>query len=276
MIAAVLLAIACFIASITEAIESYGWLLFTILSVIAGISIYRYIKKDDAYTDDFKKNVIGEIVQYLNPGMIYKPDSYVSSKEYRRSCLYRKHYDYYDGDDLLQGKYKEVSFYCSEIHTYYVGGIRNNYITIFKGLFFVAGVNEGFTAGTYVWPRDEDQFARSIGEEFRFLPMPEVIELHMKYEPFEKYFCACSTDPREARTILTPAMMDMLVRFRKQLGRKISFSVVAGRCYVAIPISEDLLEPSADPTDKEEIKKHFFTVLLVFSIINQLELSRLS
>ena len=276
MIVAGLLAAAFFIASITGAIDSYGWVLFLLFLVIACVSVYRYTKTEDNYIDDFKKNVIAEIVSYLNPGIVYKPEAYVSSKEYKRSCLYRKRYDYYEGDDLLQGKYKDVSFYCSELHTYYTSGVRSNYVTIFKGLFFVAGVNKSFVAGTYVWPRGEDQFARSIGEEHRFLPMPEVIEMHMHYPEFEKYFCVCSTNPQEARSILTPAMMNLLVKFRKQLKRHICFSIVAGGCYVAIPIAEDLLEPSTDPSDKEEIKKHFFTVLLVFSIINQLELSKLS
>src|SRR6478752_1740746 len=101
---------------------------------------------------------IGEIVTYLNPGIVYKPEAYVSSKEYKRSCLYRKSYDYYEGDDLLQGKYKGVSFYCSEVHTFYTS-TRGRTRTVFKGLFFVAGINQSFKAGTYVWPRDEDQFA---------------------------------------------------------------------------------------------------------------------
>jgi len=276
MVIGLLLTIACFIATIIGTIESSGgFTLAVILLVLTILFIYKYTQKEDNYTDDFKKNVIAEIVNYLQPGIIYKPEGYVSSKEYKRSSLYRGKYDYYEGDDLIQGNYKGVNFYCSEIHTYNAMRAYGS-ITVFKGLFFVAGTSNTYAGGTYVWPQNDDQFARTLGHEHNLLPMPETIELHLHDTEFEKYFCVCSTDPHEARTILTPEMMALLVKYRKQLKRNISFSVVKGRCYVGIPIAQDLLEPTNDPTDREEIKKHFFTVLLVLSIINQLELSRLN
>ena len=71
-------------------------------------------------------------------------------------------------------------------------------------------------------------------------------------------------------------MMECLIQFKKQLKRNIGVSIVAGKCYVAIPINEDLLEPSGFGTDdREEIKEYFFTILLMLSIINQLQLYKL-
>jgi hypothetical protein len=99
--------------------------------------------------------------------------------------------------------------------------------------------------------------------------------MKMGDESFDQYFSVCSTNPAEARTILNTEMMSRLLEFRKQIKRRVVFSVVLGKCYVAIPINEDLLEPGDTVGDKEEVKKYFFTILLILSIVNQLQLTRL-
>ena len=143
-------------------------------------------------------------------------------------------------------------------------------------LFFTARINAEYNGGTYVWIKDEEQFGDSIADErYRLLAFPEVIDMKMHDDIFDKYFFVCSTNPTEARKILDADMMRRLLEFRKQIKRKVVISFVMGRCYVAIPIEEDLLEPSDSLDDKEAVKKYFFTVLLILSIINQLPLDKL-
>jgi len=102
------------------------------------------------------------------------------------------------------------------------------------------------------------------------------IKLQNSVAGFENNFSVYSTNPSEAGMIVTTAMEERLMRFKKQLNRHIAVSFVAGKCYVAISIKEDLLEPSGfDTDDREEVKKYFFTILLVLSIINQLHLNEL-
>lgn len=67
-----------------------------------------------------------------------------------------------------------------------------------------------------------------------------------------------------------------MLELKFKTGRDIVFSFVAGKCFVAIPMEENLLEPAANGLqDKESYKKYFFTFLLVFNIIRELELKRL-
>ena len=106
--------------------------------------------------------------------------------------------------------------------------------------------------------------------------MPQVHYIEMNNSIFENHFCVYSTNPAEAKIIVDQEMMERIIKFKKQIKRDIRFSVVAGICYVAISINEELLEPSiSDPDNKEDIKGYFFSVLLIFSIINQLNLRRL-
>lgn len=274
-----LLTVASFIATISKMWNKEAGITITILLLIATIIFsYKYIRTENRYTKAFKQKVIKTIIEYLKADIIYEPDNYVSEKEYKRSGLFRKWYDYYEGDDLLKGRYKSTDFYCSELHTCYEVHERKRHydVRIFKGLFFVAAVKQNLTGGTYVWPADNDQQMKSMERNHWMRPITGAKKLQLDDSLFESYFCAYSSNEQEAIKILTAEMRGLLVKFLLQLKRKISFSVVNGQCYVSIPIKEDLFEPSTNPSDKEEIKKHFFTVLLVFSIINQLELSKLN
>jgi len=235
-----------------------------------------YAKNKDLYTNDFKEKIIQAIIDSLNLGLAYKPDKSISSKEYKSSGLFRHKYNYYDGEDFLKGNYSNVSFHCSELHTQY-DGLWNNQITIFKGLFFAAAVNPVYK-GTYIWNSDDEQIPKSLSdEEYRLLHLPKVKYIRSGNPYFEKHFSVYSSNPSEAAMILNGGMIENILHFRKQIKRNFRLSFVAGRCYVAIPFEEDLLEPSvSDPGNKENIKEYFYNILLILSIINQLNLKRLT
>jgi Protein of unknown function (DUF3137) len=257
-----------------------GMAIFLCIAAVA-ISIYFYTNRKGKYTKDYKETIIKEIITYLHPGITYKPDEVIAKKEYKFSGLFRRIFDYYDGDDYMEGVYKDVAFRCSELHTQYesIGIKRTRLITIFKGLFFVAEISKHFTAGTYIWSHGEEQTGGSIADErYRLMHSPNVYKIKLQncVAAFENTFSVYSTNPSEAGSILTTAMTERLIKFKQQIGREIAVSFVAGRCYVAIAINEELLEPSGfDTDDREEVKQYFFTVLLILSIINQLQLNRL-
>jgi hypothetical protein len=112
-------------------------------------------------------------------------------------------------------------------------------------------------------------------ERYRLMPFPKVYAVKTTNAGFAKEFTVCSTHPGQAGSILTESFMNCMLKFKKQIERDISLSVVGGRCFVSIPINENLFEPSGDPGNKENIKEYFFEVLMVLSIINQLELYKL-
>ena len=245
--------------------------------VVVIISIYYYTRQKEDYEDNYKRTVINEIINYLNPGTEYKPSKMISSSDYRKSGLFRYKFDYYDGNDLVKGRYKNVAFYCSELQTQYDGGVSGNtQVTIFKGLFFAAPVYNNLTNNTYVWPKNDVQLAASVMDEnYRLMPLVNVHPLKTDNPVFENTFRAFTNDTGEAKMILDNEMTERIVKFRDQIKRDIRLSVVNGIFYMAISIDEDLFEPSAsNPGDKQKIKDYFFSVLLILSIINQLRLSR--
>lgn len=269
-IASLFLCIVCFVID-----QPVAAIIFIILIII---SIYNYTRKSDDYVFNYKETIIKEIIEFLNPGAVYKPFEMMSPIDYEKSGLYPRKYDSYEGEDWINGTYKNVTYYCSELQTSRTSYRRtNNVKSIFRGLFFAAPISHPYSA-TYVWPVNDVQLPVSIGDYHfeRYLPLPEIDPIDMANPEFENYFSVYSNDGTSARSIINNTMMERMVRFRKQIDRDIRFSFVNGIFYVAIAINDDLLEPSvSDPMNKENIKEYFFSILLILSIINQLDLESL-
>jgi Protein of unknown function (DUF3137) len=273
ILAFVLAVVILFFGIVNALPKNYGVAAFACF-VLAVISYFKYIKKNDLYTDDYKESVIKEIINHISPGIIYEPDYCISEKEYKTSGLFRLYFDDFYGEDYMEGVYNNVSFHCSVLETKY-----EDTSTIFKGLFFVAKINSSLTGGTYVWSWDYEQLPVSImDEEYRLMPMSRVVRVHFSNQSFNKYFSVCSTLPYQAKQILTPERIHHMVSFKELLQANIAFSFVSGHCYVAIAAAEqeDLLDSqNYQPDDKVELKKYYYTVLTVLDIIDQLTLSQL-
>lgn len=252
-----------------------GWTIASVIILLL-VCVYNYTRVNDAYEENFKEHVIRQIVEFINPALVYKPDAHIHSSYYRSSSLYRKNYEYFEGDGLIEGTYRNVPFRCSELDVSNSGG-GPAYRHVFRGLFFAASINSSFSGGTYIWTKGGEQLPVSIADErYRLMPMPNTVKVNFQDGVFEKYYSVFTTDVRQASSIITAEMMQCIIDFKNQVGKDLVLSFVSGMCYVAIPFTEVLLEPQdGNPDNKEEIKKYFFTVLLILSIINKLQLNRL-
>ena len=149
---------------------------------------------------------------------------------------------------------------------------------IFKGLFFAANINISFSGGTYIWLKGKAQLASSLADEhYRMLPLPHVHRMNTGHTEFSKHYSVYTTNTEEASLILNSNMLEHILHIKAKLQSDISFSFVRGKCYIAVPFEENLLEPTkAGVRDKQGIKNYFYTILLVFNIIRKLELNRLT
>ena len=91
---------------------------------------------------------------------------------------------------------------------------------------------------------------------------------------FENKFIVYSSDQVEARYILTPSFMERLVNLQDLMGDRTSYSFVDTNVYVAIPISDELFEPSVfSENDYNRLGDYYNTVHIVFDIIDELNLN---
>ncbi|MGB4846169.1 MAG: DUF3137 domain-containing protein [Ferruginibacter sp.] len=253
-----------------------GHILGAAMLVMCIIGVYFSAKYADKYIDDFKEKIIGQIITFIHPQAVYKPMGFISKKEYKASGLYSRRFSHFDGDDYWQSVYNGIAFHCSEIRAVYSGPTSSE--PIFKGLFFVAKLSSNFTGGTYVWIKGSAQLPSSMADEhYRMFPLPHVQRMNTGHEAFSKQYSVYSTNVNEASLILSYHMMDHMLLIKERLQKDIVYSFVAGKCYIAVPFEENLLEPSKKGVrDKEEIRNYFYSILLVFNIIKKLELNRLT
>ena len=243
------------------------------------LSIYKHTKHKERFVENYKGTIITEIIKYLNPEMIYTPKKFMSSSDYDKSGLYRRTYDSFYGDDYIKGVYKNIQFYCSELETTYQKGRRAaSTVRIFKGLFFAVPLKIRFSSATYIWPIDEEQFEDVLSaDSYQLLPFPSpnLYKLNAGIPRFDSNFSIFSTNANDANSLLDTDLMERLVSFKKQIKRDIRLSFVNSILYVSINLDEEMFQPSANnPGDKEKIKSYFFNVLLILSIINQLNVSK--
>lgn len=246
-----------------------------ILLLIAATGVYFTTKKNEEFIDDFKEKIISRIIHHISPAAVYKPMQYLSKKEYRLSGLYRRRFTDYDGDDYWKASYRGVNFHCSELMVRYEDSTTAT--TIFKGLFIAATISGYYNNGTYVWTKGASQLPVSMADEnYRMYPLPGIEKYYALTESFKDYFSVYSSNFSETQQLLTPALQQKMIQLKERTGRDIVFSFVAGKCFIAVPMEENLLEPTvAGLNDKGSYKKYFFTFLLVFNIVQELELNRL-
>ena len=262
-------AIVCFFLS--QIIVGISLLIFVL------ISIYKYKKKKIIFIKFFKETVTGEIIKYLEPGLIYKPNEYISPVDYEKSSLFRKIYDNYNGSGFISGYSNNVNFFCSELETSYEklpGG--SAVATIFRGLFFAIPLKIYFTGAIYIWPKGDEQLTKSFVDDYYSLfPLGEVYSIHLNDSVFENIFSVYSTHPENIAPFIDYEFREVLINLVKQLRKEIRFSIVGGICYLSISINNVLLKPSFSNTENIELaKEYYFSVQLILNVISQLNLKR--
>lgn len=221
-----------------------------VLSVIGLIVvIVKGQKAWKLYHTGFKEQVVREVVKVVNPDWAYHPTGMIDSSVYAQSDLFRKSVDRYKGDDLVQGVLDKTDFECSELHTQYKevttdskGRRQERWVTIFKGLFFHADFNKDFIGRTYVSPDTAERLLGKFGRRFQKISGPAPLVVLENVE-FEKAFVVHATDQIEARYILTPTIMEAMLRIKQLYDCQVHFSFVGSRVYCALGMNKALFEP---------------------------------
>lgn len=257
-------------------------LLLALVPIAIGIyGFYRYDQKKKAYAAEFKEQVIREMVKLIDPNLQYFPQLRISQNEYRGSDIFRDPIDRYSGDDLVEGTLGVTRCRFSELHHQEKkesidskGRRRTHWVTIFKGIFFVADFNKHFNGRTYIVP-DAGMSFLGIGkllEKWSF-GRGELVEL--ENPEFEKLFTVYGTDQVEARYILSTSLMDRLVNFRRKANTRLYLSFINSNLYLAITLNKNLFEPKlfTSGVKSNYLKDYFRHLDLVTGIIEDLNLN---
>ena len=255
---------------------------FIPLGIIALVYlIYKAVKAQKVYRNEFKENVVRAIVQLIDSAWDYDPYGHVSQEQYRRSKIFTKSVDRYKGDDLVTGVIEKTDFRLSELHSEYKttstdkdGHTKTTWHTIFKGLFAHIDFNKEIIGETLVLPDTAEKLFGSFGKKLQSMSGRGKL-IKLENVEFEKLFVVYGSDQIEARYILTPAIMEAMVNIVKRYNKDVYFSFIGTRVYFAIGFKEDLFEPRVFKSGVrfEDMQKMNEQFSIIQTIIHEMNLN---
>jgi hypothetical protein len=232
-----------YISGVKATLIAAGCILFAVLLIVALLS--KVLARE--YRSAFKLSVMDKLVRFLDPNLQYDPVNFVSGGVYGLANLFRRQAERYSGSDLVKGRIGEIPVEFSEVLSeYYTKGKggRKNWITIFKGLFFVAECNRNFPGQTIVLPDVAENLLGKLGQALQSLSAPLGQLIKFNDAEFEKYFVVYSDDEAQSRDILTPGLIGRVVEFRKKNRSSfLRLSFTGSRVFVAFSHERSFCEP---------------------------------
>ena len=261
----------------------YDWLEYVLYGVGVIITLILSLgnqKYKESYRGVFKDRIIRPIINTISEDLTYQPNGFISRDDFSKSRLFLNRIDKYSGDDLVEGKIDKTMIHFSELHAQQkqVSGSgkdrREKWVTIFKGLFFVADFNKDFEGSTVLIPN-------RIGKGMSFLKKmmgANRLEKLVKLEDpeFAKNFNCYSSDDIKARYVLSPGLMHRINQFLKKYPKNsVYISFVDSHLYVAIYTGKDFFEPSyfKSVVNFDMIKSYFEDVKFVVDIVEEFNLN---
>lgn len=250
--------------------QNKALLVFGVLlgAALAGISFYDF----SSYRKDFKRLVVESIFRKIFPGFHYRFAPGVSEELYMMSQLFLRRPDRFKSEDYVQGTVGQTPIEFAEIHseykqttTDYRGRQRTTWHTIFKGVFIAADFHKNTIGRTFIHPDIAESVLGSVMGEWvqdvaaSALPKGRVVRL--ENVDFEQNFVVTADSDQEARYILTPKMMELILRLKVKHKAQVHMAVLAGRVFVGLEIRKNLFEPrflrKTDYTDLVEFCESF-------------------
>ncbi|WP_318458947.1 DUF3137 domain-containing protein [Photobacterium leiognathi] len=248
--------------------------------VISLFMLVRFSKQKKQYSVNYKEKVITSLLANINDSFQYQPLSAISEHDYQASQLFPTHYDSYQGEDFVEGKIGKTTLRFSELNTQVKKQRlnqkedREEWETIFNGIFFVADANKNFISKTLIVPA-KNVFFSAISDSVTQLFNRKSDRVKLEDPRFEQHFSVYSNDQIEARYLLTPAMMERLVEFVAKAKNKVSLSFINNNIYIAISNSKNYFEPALFTQSDcfESVQDIAHDLQFVIDIVNDLDLN---
>lgn len=240
-----------------------------VLAVIAVIILFGCISAKSAILSAFyKKEVVAEIIRAFCPGATFSPERGISESVFENCGLFASP-DRYHAEDLIQGCLGKTTFSCSEVHAEErrtqttKNGVRHYWVDIFRGFLFIADFHKDFQGETVI--RRNSLFKIGMGAS----------RVKMENPDFEKVFDVFSSNQVEARYLITPSMMERMLKLDSIFKGGITISFRHSTILVAIPDSKNRFEASVwtSLNDRSLVESDFALLRSLLAIVEELNLN---
>jgi len=249
------------------------------LTGFAGLVTTGIVSKN--YRKEYKSKIIARIINFLDEGMVYTPDSMVPVSEFLKSNISPLSVDSYAGEDHFTGKIGKTDIEFSEVTAKHLNttqsgqGSKQEYVIIFSGVFLIADFNKHFLTNTLVLPDTAEKLFGKFGQTLQSIGAGKKKLVRLENPEFEKEFCVYGEDQVEARYILTPSLMERILAYKHKWKSKISLSFCDSKVYLAINMNKNLFETRIfrPVADYAFIEENLRFLILLTEIVEDLNLN---
>lgn len=234
------------------------------------------------FKHQFKGEVISRMVKFADESLAYNPESGISRSEFEQSTIFNTSGDRYSCEDLVSGKLGDTAIRFSEVHTQRKQEIKSKdsssgltrWVTLFKGVIFIADFNKHFKGRTMVLTDQAEKAFGSLGTVLQKMNATRAPLVKMENTNFEKAFVVYSSDVIEAHYILTPSLMERILNLKSKLGG-IQLAFYNSVVFISIPMKKGLFEINIfrSLATYSEIEKYYGQLQLTAGIVEELNLN---
>ena len=154
-----------------------------------------------------------------------------------------------DNCDENQGKYKNIGFCQADVHieeehqsTDSEGHTTTHYVTIFRGRWMIFDFNKTFKANVQVCQKGfgNNKVINSI-----FSKSTRYQKIQMESTDFNKRFLVYAQDAHDAFYIITPHIMEKIIKLSGDSKGKILLCFINNQLHVGLYDNDDSFEPSS-------------------------------
>lgn len=232
-------------------------LIFLLLSFVGGYQLSKNTQAlktilGDNIISGVLKEALGDAVEY-NPMGRVNPGSMVFPFPYSRT----------DGSDHIKAVYKGLNIELSDIElineeetTDEEGNTERSRTTFFKGQWLICDFGKELAGEVYVSERSRKD--RSSMKS----------NVTMENERFMKRFCVKAENQQEAYYILTPHMMEYIIRMADKSSGTVYLSFLRnGKMHIAVKTGRDFFELGKSEANVEGLRQKFLGELRWFTDI---------
>lgn len=193
---------------------------------------------------EYKMGLALSIVPLLRPGLTYRAGGSIGVGEFNALKLFHDSAERVVAEDEIRGTLQGVGFAIEEVKATYTTTTTNGKSTqrrthtIFDGVAVRLEFNKHFHGHTVVVP---EYFGAGLLDGLFGGRLQKVT---LENAEFERAFVARSTDDVEARYLLTPRFMEVVLEARSALGRDLRLAFHDDTLHLLIPDRSDRFEVS--------------------------------
>lgn len=214
------------------------------LPVVAAVmlTVFAAGRANRELKQSYKGIVVRRVVAALGHGMTYRPESGFTRRDFVDMHLFDHEPDKFSSEDEICGQRNAVTYTLQEARaTYEQGsGKHRRTVTIFRGVVIRLDFNKHFVGHTIVVSQAQSRVLGGLLGEAERRKGKEIVRL--ENADFNEQFAVYSTDQQQARYIITPKLMELIMEAQALLGADLKLSFHDNSVFVTVPQKKDRFE----------------------------------